>query len=97
MTATTTLTVRVLHRTSRPNCRWCEPVGWVPGVPDFAGEDWTLDAGSLWGEHEEEAGLAVVTDAAEGDEIEVVLSDLWWMGTGDCRGLGAVRLPKEGE
>ena len=53
----TTLKVRLLHRSSVPHARWCEPVGWEPGN-EIEGAEF-LD-GSWWSDHEEEAGLLLL-------------------------------------
>ena len=83
----TTLKVRLLHRSSVPHARWCEPVGWEPGN-EIEGAEF-LD-GSWWSDHEEEAGLLCWAQGDDGDEIEVSADDLRVVSTGDCRVLGKV-------
>jgi len=92
MNAIKTVTVRMLHHSSIPNARWCEPVGWEPANEVEGAE--TYD-GSWWDESEEIAGLVWFgdRDAYEMDEVaEVDLADLRVASCGDCRVIGEVEL-----
>ena len=98
-----TVKVRVAHRAGRPHTYWVDPVGWTPdisGDPRF-GADAEWD-GAIMDEDDEVAGMAMLVfdlgknDPEEGEEIQVVASDIFYLSSGDCRSLGSV-FPEKGK
>lgn len=93
MTATTgTVTVRLLHNSSIPGARWCDPVGWEPANAIEGAE---LVDGSWWNDDGEVAGLVWFGDRSEcgaSEVIEVRLEDLRVASCGNCRVIGEVLL-----
>lgn len=95
-----TVTIQVGHASHAPHGQpYATPIGWTPkapaSVPGAVGElAWT--DGALWDETEEVAGLIWATNvdpaASEGDEVEVPLSDLAWVASGQYRHLGDVEI-----
>lgn len=85
-TETVTVTVAVRHSRSYPGTRWVDPVGWTPDL-SWADDSLTYDDGSLWGESEEEYGLAIAGyhEAPEGEVIEVPISEVFWSSCGHVR------------
>lgn len=83
------VTVKLEHRSSIPNARWCKAIGWEP-VNQIDGAE-LLD-GSWWSETEEEAGLVCFVEGDEGDEIDVALDDLRVASCGDCRVIASVEV-----
>lgn len=90
-TTTATVMVRASHQAcGRRNAWWVEPVGWKPVCPvEFAGDEFDLIDGSVWGEEEEEAGLVFFGETEEGEELEVSIKDLNWV---YCNASGLQRL-----
>jgi hypothetical protein len=88
-TTTKTVTVRLLHESSIPGARWCEPIGWKPSNEIEGAE---FSDGSYWEETEEVAGFVCFADGCKEDEIEVSLDDLRIASCGDCKVLGKVVL-----
>ena len=88
-TATKTLTVKLMHRSSISGARWCQPIGWEP-KNEIEGADFV--DGSWWSDSEEEAGLVCFASGDEGDEIEVDADQLRVATTGDCRVVGTVEI-----
>lgn len=87
-----TVTVIVLHQSSIPGATWVTPKGWEP-ANKISGAEFV--EGSWWGDDSEEAGLVawnLPEDAAEGDEIDIDLSELRVALCGDCRVLAAVEI-----
>lgn len=84
---TTTLTVKLGHRSSISGARWCQAVGWEPRneVTGAAFAD-----GSWWSEQDEDAGLVCFADGEEGDEVEVDIDDLRVASCGNCRVIAEV-------
>jgi hypothetical protein len=92
-----TVTVTVKHATSRPRTVWVEPIGWEPDVSQFGPA--AIWDGAVWGDEsegaDELAGLAATLDdlgaigAKEGDQFEVLLFCLFWLG--NDRYLGEVQ------
>lgn len=79
-----TVTVMIMHQAcGRREAHWVEPIGWEPKVPvEFDSDVYTMEAGSIWGSEEEEAGLVYFGEAEEGENKEVLLEDLNWVYTG---------------
>jgi hypothetical protein len=88
--------VKVMHDRSFPGTRWVSPVGWEADW-SWADEDEDLvyEEGTLWSDYGEEYGLAMVTDANEGDVLEVSDHDVFWSSTGDCRYICLAKERKE--
>lgn len=91
----TRVKVRVLHSSSIPNARWCEPVDWEP-ANEIDGAEY-ID-GSWWDATEEVAGIVTFDSDANtllDDEcIEVPLDSLRIASCGDCRVIGPVTVCK---
>lgn len=84
------VSVRLMHYSSIPGARWCEPVGWEP-TNEIEGAE-HQEKGSWWDDQEEVAGLVCFVSGNEDDEIEVSLDDLRIASCGDCRVIGKVDL-----
>ena len=85
-TATKTVTIETSHQSQGPRgiC-WVTPVGWEPAKPaEFAGDEYTLDDGSIWGEEEEECGLVCLDPIPPGETVEVSLDRLSWVYSNCC-------------
>lgn len=84
--------VRLLHASSIPNARWCEPVGWEPtNVVDGA----VFDDGAWWGDYDQAAGLIWVGKPDEYGNYEIIeasVDDVRVATCGDCRVIGKVTL-----
>ena len=93
-TETRTVTIKGGHSSHSPyRHKWAEPVGWTPMIPTaFDGENVELIDGTLWGEHEEEAGIVYFGTIEEGETKEVALSDLSWVRSGQYQNLGLVEV-----
>lgn len=76
--------VQLNHKCSIQGSRWCTPIGWEPSNNIEAAE---FSEGSWWSETDELAGLVCFTadDEGEDDIVEVELSDLRVVSTGNCR------------
>ena len=98
-TKTETVTVKCLHRASRPNTVWVNPQGWQPDTARFGAEA-IFENGGVWGSEEEGevAGMAATfadlddNDPEEDMLYEVQVSDLFWLSSGDCRNIGTVEI-----
>lgn len=85
-----TVKVRLLHNSSIPNARWCDPVGWDAGNVLLGAE---YDEGSWWQGWEQVAGLVWIGNPNEygvREVIECELSALRVASCGECRILGPV-------
>jgi len=84
--------IRLMHNSSIPGARWCEPIGWEPSN-EIEGAEFA--DGSWWSDSEEEAGLVWFGDVnAYGSEevIDASLDDLRVASCGDCRVIGTVEV-----
>lgn len=83
--ATTTKTVKVegMHGCyGRRSAFWVKPIGWMPVIPEeFRDEEYIMEenSGSVWGDEEEECGLAYFGVIEEGEILNVPLDDLNWV------------------
>lgn len=90
MTTTKTVKVRLLHNSSIPSARWCEPIDWQP-ANEIAGAE-PCD-GSWWSDDEQVAGLVWFGDRNAYGANEVIhadLDDIRVASCGDCRVIGEV-------
>lgn len=91
-TVTQTVRVRLLHNSSIPNARWCEPVGWEPSNVVEGSE---LVDGAWWNDDEQTAGLVWFGHPNEygaNEVMEAKLDDLRVASCGDCHVIGKVKL-----
>lgn len=81
-----TVTVRLLHDSSIPSLRWCEPIGWEPKA-EVNGE---YADGSWWDDNEEVAGLVVLGNYTEGEDeiVTVDIDQIRIASCGDCKIIG---------
>lgn len=84
--------VRLLHNSSIPHARWCEPVGWEPSN-DVEGSEFV--DGSWWDDDGETAGLVWFGDPDEygaNEVVEASLDDLRVASCGNCKVIGEVEI-----
>ena len=85
-TATKTVIIEASHQSGGPRgiC-WVTPVGWEPVKPaEFAGDEYSEDEGSIWGDEEEEAGIVCLDPLVVGERTEVNLDRLSWVYSNCC-------------
>jgi len=87
-----TVKIRLLHKSSLPGARWCEPIGWEP-VNVIEGS--IQEEGAWWdGNNENTAGLCWFGEPGENghnDVVEVPLAELRVVSCGECRVLQTAR------
>lgn len=89
----TQVKVKILHDSSIPNSRWCEPIDWEP-ANEIDGAEYTDGS---WRDATEEVAGIVTFDAhavleSEDAIVEVPLDSLRVATCGDCRVIGPVEI-----